>query len=639
MTKPRILIADDDTTVRNSLSRGLSDYDCVVAVDGHEALERLKKENFDLLITDVRMPRMDGADLLRSVIKLEKEGVVDSTMGKIILTGYADESAIELALTECGAYRVEKPWGAELEITIKRALENTKKTREHVQQHQALMGQLRESHAYLSSIMSSMTESLIVVNSKGAIQTVNPAACALLGYKEFELLDKPLGDFVPWDREQQAALDELIHGNGSTRRDISMRSRDGKSRCLSFCSSGMNNENGDLAATVLIGRDVTEERQAEEKIRTAEKLTAVSQLISGIGHELNNALAIISGRSQLMDPSKLSPGDARTIRDVLTAARRAAVVVQKLLIYTSAEPTKRVQVRVNELVRKALALVSRDFVTRGIAVEFESVDPDPCVLGDPGQLHQVILNVISNAREALFESGQEGGHITISTAVVRDHVRVAVQDDGPGIPENHIKRMFEPFFTTREVGKGTGLGLSVCYGIIRSHGGTISAQNISPVGARITIELPIEKVDHAAPDNGAGGDVEAFLKGSAFLVVDDEEPLRDILKRFLTSKGAVVITAASGAEALERLGERSFDFVLCDEVMPGLKGHEVFEEIQDRFPELANRFIMLTGSIGEQAEQQVRMFPCVRKPYDLDHVVAACRRCLQEEVGSAGTTP
>jgi CheY-like chemotaxis protein len=247
---------------------------------------------------------------------------------------------------------------------------------------------------------------------------------------------------------------------------------------------------------------------------------------------------------------------------------------------------------------------------------------------DAYQLQQVILNLVTNAEQAM--GGVERAHhrLTVRTRRDGETIRIEIEDTGPGIHADGLERIFNPFYTTKAVGHGTGLGLSISLGIISEHGGRIWAENVPPAGARFCIDLP-----RVAPPAGSASTVSAPVvappRGLRILVADDERPIREALSRFLEKSGHVVVAVDSGSRALAAVRDQVFDTIFLDIRMPDISGQNVFEQWQSERPELARRVVFITGDIvGADLQRFLSGTgqPFVAKPFDLDVVLQFLNR-------------
>ena len=372
-------------------------------------------------------------------------------------------------------------------------------------------------------------------------------------------------------------------------------------------------------------------RNTQGQLVQSEKLSAVGEFVAGVAHELNNPLTAVMGFSEMLRDADVDAKYRRQLDLIFKSAQRCSKIVQSLLSFARRHEPERRPVSVNELVEAVLEIVAYPLRTSNIEVSLHLEPKLPVVQADGHQIQQVFLNIVNNARQAM-EAHQREGRIKITTEVSGPNVRITFQDNGPGIPEENLRRIFDPFFTTKEVGKGTGLGLSLCYGIIKEHGGSITPASRPGEGATFIIELPAARDAAAAtgasssmksgkPDPGEGA-------GKKVLVIDDEEPILEMVQQMLNSYGYHVHTAAEGESALRELKNNRYDAILCDWKMPGLNGRQVYDRLRDIHPELCRRVIFITGDVINEPmqkflEQEKR--PCLTKPFALGELRKAVK--------------
>jgi len=415
-------------------------------------------------------------------------------------------------------------------------------------------------------------------------------------------------------------------------------------------------------ALIRAGHDLATTRQ---QLLQREKLAAVGQLVSGVAHELNNPLQGVLGYAELMlatKPASLETEELRAIRD---NANRAAGIVRNLLTFAGKTNSARGWQQINQVVRDAIAAREPQLQAEGIDLRFAAADRLPLVYIDATRLEDVIGNLIQNA-EAAISARREGkslnravpekarGEITITTRLENEPERILVDvaDNGSGLKDEDLSRVFDPFFTTREVGKGTGLGLSVCYGIVREHGGQITARNGSVGGAVFTIELPVMAeslvaVSAAAlappasdlrPVSGApaaayakvspppADDIDHSPRRRKALVVDDEESNAALVRRVLAGAGYDVESTTLSRRALVMIERTPYDAVIADVKMPELSGQELYGRVCQIRPEMARRFIFITGDIdGQDTREFLDETRCsyFMKPFNLERLTAA----------------
>jgi len=371
-------------------------------------------------------------------------------------------------------------------------------------------------------------------------------------------------------------------------------------------------------------KSLTDLKATQAQLIQSEKLSAIGQLIAGVAHELNNPLTAVIGYAQLLQTSEgLDPEIANDLSRIYTQAQRAAKIVQNLLTFARQHSTVREFVDINDILDRTIEL--RDYQIRVENIEIvKQLDTDVFATGDPNQLQQVFLNLINNAMDSLVEQPGSGGHISVTSKHQGDTVQVRVRDDGPGISTDARKHLFEPFYTTKEVGKGTGLGLSICFGIISQHNGQIYLDETDTDGTTFVVELPAAH----RPDTGRVSQPDQLLQkkgGKRVLVVDDELAIASVIERALLQNGHKVWLARNGEQALARIEERQnsgehFDLVVCDVKMPGLSGPDLYRELSKSQPELAERTIFITGDTLSPNTQQFldqTQVRCLTKPFTL----------------------
>ncbi len=388
-------------------------------------------------------------------------------------------------------------------------------------------------------------------------------------------------------------------------------------------------------------KTVEDLKKRQAQLTQTEKLSVIGEFVAGVAHELNNPLASVYGFAQLL----LRPDAARDAKHdhyldrILRESQRCHKIVQNLLGFARQSPPERQRLDVNELVRSSLEILQYQLRTANIEVTTHLDQQLPAVIGDSHQLQQVFVNLINNARQAI-ESYRSSGTLRITTCVREGRVRISFQDNGPGVSPPNLKKIFTPFFTTKEVGKGTGLGLSLCYGIVNEHGGTITLSSTFGEGATFVVELPAAEA--TAPSSGEvrapGTAVPAApaKSGKRVLVVDDEEALRDLISETLTADQYDVDTAGDGETALHMTKSARYDLVVCDWKMPGLNGLEFYQQLKTTDPEVASRFIFLTGDVvGAQKSLGTQVNHWLPKPFSLDDLRAAVNKIATAEVPSA----
>jgi PAS domain S-box-containing protein len=493
--------------------------------------------------------------------------------------------------------------------------------------------EVKRNVSLLQSSIESTTDGLLVVDTKGRVVTFNQRFAQLwripadvLEARDSSALLSSVMDQLKAPEQFRAKIKELLSQPQAEAFDV-LEFKDGR---IFERYSIPQRQDGEPVGRVWSFRDVTERTQSEQALRQTEKLAAMGSLLAGVAHELNNPLSVILGQAELLRRTAGSGPLAQKADQIAQAAGRCASIVGNFLALARQRPAERRRVALNEVVREALDIVSYPLRMDGVDVVLD-LDPElPVLVGDPHQLHQVVLNLITNAQDAM--RGTDGPKMmVVSTTYDKAdrRLRLEVSDTGPGIPADVRSRLFEPFFTTKPQGQGTGLGLSLCRGIVENHGGTILAESEEGKGALFRVHLPLELRRDAEPEAGADPDQR---KGGRILVVDDEAHVAGVLAEMLAVDGHRIDVAQNGALALDRLRRDSYDLVLSDIRMPELDGLGLYQEVRRLHPEMARRFVFLTG---DRLSAETGKFlssagaPSLAKPFHLDEVLSVVRRMLQ----------
>lgn len=373
-----------------------------------------------------------------------------------------------------------------------------------------------------------------------------------------------------------------------------------------------------------------------ERLKESEKLAALGRMLSGAAHEINNPLTgVIGNVDVLLRSDRLDPVSRDRLERVQREAQRVAALVRHLLKTSHKDTGEKAIVDVNQILRDAAEVRRHDFVGAGMSLDLKLATTPIRVMGSELELHQVFLNIINNAYDALQES-RHSSRLTVETSVAEGHAIVVFADDGPGM--KNPKQVFDHFYTTKPVGQGTGLGLSICYAVVQQHGGRIAADNLPGRGACFTIELPLAVVrDETKVEASSVATQEPSVEGpldASVLVVDDEPTLVDLQRDILEALGAVVVGAASGNEAIEHLRRRSFDLIVTDMRMPGgISGEDLFRWVESNSPEAARSFVFVTGdNAGDGSRNFVDSVGarCVMKPFSMEEYVQTMRETIGE---------
>jgi len=372
-------------------------------------------------------------------------------------------------------------------------------------------------------------------------------------------------------------------------------------------------------------------RKTQEQLLQSEKMSAVGQLIAGVAHELNNPLTAILGYAQLLETEGLNTRAQDYVSKLFKQAQRTHRVVQNLLSFARQRKPQRDEVDIRKVLDETLALRDYDLKINNIKVEREAPSEPAMVVADPHQIEQVFLNIINNAVDAILETGRTG-KLKISISNVGGHVCTQFTDDGAGIKD--AKRIFDPFYTTKSVGKGTGLGLSICYGIVKEHGGDITANNAPEGGAVIEVRLPAVASTNIEPEvaKTAPRLHEGAIHGRV-LLVEEEEAVLEFERDVLAGAGATVVTAKTSQDVKTRLLSEPFDALIMNGKMPGQwSAKESYQWLKENC-EGMDAHLLFTYSNGpsdEKAFLQENNIHYLVKPFEVAELIAQARRLLQK---------
>jgi two-component system, cell cycle sensor histidine kinase and response regulator CckA len=495
-----------------------------------------------------------------------------------------------------------------------------------------------EQAGLVARLIEHASDVIAVIDVHGTISFQSPSVERALGYPREELEGTTVFDLVhpedlpgAWKR-----MSQVQDAPGPTRPSlIRLRHRNGSWRTFEAVGTAMFDDPL-VGGIVVNARDVSERLELERELLQAQKLQAVGRLAAGVAHDFNNLFTVITGHSALLlesldelDPRRL---DAETIAD---AARRAAQLVRRLLAFSDREDRDPQLLELNEVV-SGLGATLRPLVAGNVGLDLELDDDVGCVLCDPTEIEQVILNLVLNARDALGGSGR----IVISTSLATlepdtrhvipvpagDYACVSVTDNGTGFDEALRMKLFEPFFTTKDLGKGTGLGLASVHRIMTDNGGTITLASDPVAGTTFSVFFPAVTADEPRP---AVGDFVAHGVETV-LVVEDDDLVRNLTRRLLEQAGYRVLSTSAAAEALDRVRTRDepIDLLLTDVVMPGMRGPELARESVRLRPEL--RTLFMSGFAEETLEVEATG-PGTRlltKPFSRQALVEAVRAAL-----------
>jgi two-component system cell cycle sensor histidine kinase/response regulator CckA len=471
------------------------------------------------------------------------------------------------------------------------------------------------------------------------------------GYGRDELIGKPLTLLDPNAPSTEDDISELLsrmRRSGVLRDTVRHRRKDGEAIWVERAASLIRLDEQDLVLSIEL--DVTERRRLEEQLRQSQKMEAIGRLTGGVAHDFNNMLSVIGGYSELLllDAPPEDPSRER-IEEIHKAAKRAAELTRQLLIFSRRETPRMGPVGINEAVRDLSKMMAR-LIGEDVELATRLAPDVGTIRANVGQLHQVLVNLAVNARDAMPEGGKlliETQRLEVDASVTTlcagmptgDYVLLTVSDTGSGMDEATRQRIFDPFFTTKAAGKGTGLGLAVVYGIVQQSGGFIHVFSEPGEGSAFQIYFPLEPMSGAERPSGPPTRVQ--LRGNeTVLVVEDEAMLRQMLRHTLTGLGYQVLVAAEPNVALEICAQHagSIDLLLSDLVMPQMNGRALAERARELRPEL--RVLLMSGYTDEIVlrGQEDSPYQFIEKPFPLNVLAGKVREVLAQPL-PAGKGP
>ena len=486
--------------------------------------------------------------------------------------------------------------------------------------------------------IDSLNDALIAMDTQNRVFYMNVAGEKLTGCTLSNAYHRPLNELLPsWPQE----ILNIVKQRQWQVKEIQVEDN-GTFFWYEIGLSPVNDSVGNLIGQVMLIQDITdrikaedEKRELDKKAQIASRLSTVGQMVAGICHEINNPLTTVIGYSDLLTSKDLPADVKQDVGYIREAGRRVADIVRQLLAFARNSKTIKTVVDVNDIVSRTLRL--REYQIRMANIEIATeLGPDLAyTIADAGQLQQVFTNLVLNA-EAEMKSAHGHGKLVVKTECVGDTIRISFKDDGPGIPEENINRVFDPFFTTRKIGEGTGLGLSVCHGIITEHNGRIYAQSERGKGTTFIVELPqmpdsklVEMPSAVSPEIR-----RVYTRHGTILIIDDETSLLEFLKQFLTTEGHVVDAVDNANDALTLFKSKTYDLILMDILMPDVSGIELYKKFRRIDKSVDDRVLIMTGDIlgkPTKAFLSRTRVPYIEKPFDTDALMIEIDDIMSEK--------
>ena len=528
------------------------------------------------------------------------------------------------------ARQIEQAWGKERIILL--AIEDITERRQ-------LEDLLKESEFRYRRLFETASDGIVLLEKKeGRVAHANPAIEEMLGYSKSECLGKKLSDIgVSIDtRDFSVTMQDLDREGILNYEDVPLKTKTGEEIYADIYMV----DRAKLAQCNI--RDVSERKKLQTQLLHAQKMEAIGTLTGGIAHDFNNILNVIMGYGAMVMDSLAAGSPAReNMSEVLVAAERAANLTTRLLVFSRKEVVDVMPVNINALIQSLQKMLSR-IIRENIEFHLELTDTPLIVSADTGQIEQVLINLASNAKDAMLE----GGRLMIATGLEKideafvaaygygrpgRYALITVADTGQGMDAETQQKIFEPFFTTKVPGEGTGLGLAISFGIIKQHNGYIKVYSEPGEGTVFKIYLPL--CDEAALEK-TPEDVAPVKGGQeTILVAEDNATLRDLSRIVLESFGYTVITAEDGEEAITQFLENRerINLVLLDVIMPKKSGKEICEAIRKVSPKMKILFASgYTVEIISNKNWEEGGVDFIQKPFSSKSLLSKVRGVLDK---------
>jgi len=609
-------------------------YELKNATSFSEALEELRRGEHDAYLVDYKLGAVSGLEFLRRAVQQEKcEEPI------ILLTRFGDyELDIEAMSLRAADFLNKNKLDSEvLERSVRYALDRKN---------------AEEAQSQLTAILEQSAVAIVGFNLEGKITNWNQGAENMFGFSINEIKNQSAFSLVVADQmtEIRNLWNKTIEMEEVLNHEETWVKKNGDHIHVSITLSPIKNRINKIAGVSVIARDITYRKQVqatlqkqEEQIRLSEKMDAIGRLAGGVAHDFNNLLSVIGGNIEfLLDNLEKDSAQKEELFEIQKAVRQGAELTKQLLVFGQKQVSQPQAVNLNEICGEMHKMFKR-LIDASIELSITNNSELKSIYIDPGQIQQVILNLVLNARDAMPKGGRliiesknvqvgELEQVQVEETASRTYVHLSVTDTGTGMTPEVKDHIFEPFFTTKAE-KGTGLGLASVYAIVKKWNGSIFVNSTPDVGTTFSLFFPASELIESSKANPKQQTLIP-MGFETLLVAEDEESVRKILVRVLEKYGYRVLQAGHGAEAVQKASEYQdeIDLLLTDTIMPKMNGKELADELRKFRPKI--KVIFISGYTEEVLSEQGILdsnIHLIQKPFELDFLVREIRKVLDEK--------